>query len=131
MACRHCPASEPRCNATGLSFDPDEVRALLVGAARARQPLTYAEVLAAFGHRFTRPLMRQFCKALDAVDARCRAGGEPELAVLVVRQSDGLPGQGWWVAERGWQGPWEGPQARAHVAHLQARAFDFWRAPAG
>jgi len=114
-----------------LSFDPAEVQALLVAAARAGQPLTYAEALGALGHRFTRPLMRQFCKALDAVDARARATGEPELAVLVVRQSDGLPGQGWWVGERGYTGPWEGPLARAHVAGLQARAFAFWRSRPG
>jgi hypothetical protein len=109
-----------------LSFDPVEVRALLIAAARAGAPVTYAEAMAAFGHRFSRPMMRQFCKALDAVDERCRAAGEPELAVLVVRQSDGLPGQGWWAAERGYAGPWKGPEARAHVAALQRAAFARW-----
>lgn len=114
-----------------MSFDPAQVRALLVAAARTGQPLSYAEALGALGHRFTRPLMRQLCRALDAVDERARAAGEPELAVLVVRQSDGLPGQGWWVGRRDHEGPWEGPQARAHVRALQARAFDFWRNRAG
>ena len=45
--------------------------------------------------------MRQLCKTLGAVDEEAAARGEPELAVLVVRQSDGLPGQGWWVAGGG------------------------------
>lgn len=110
----------------GTAFDIDEVEALLIAAARAGTPLTYSDALAALGHRFTRPLMRQLCRALDEVDARARGRGEPELAVLVVRQSDGLPGQGWWLGERGYDGAWEGPAARAHVAGLQARAFAWW-----
>ncbi len=103
------------------------MRALLLACARAGQPITYAEALAAFGLPFSRPMMRQLCRALDAVDEGCRAEDQPELAVLVVRQSDGLPGQGWWVGRSDHRGPWEGPQARAHVAALQARAFAFWR----
>lgn len=109
-----------------MAFDVDEVEALLIGAARAGEALTYAEALAALGHRFTRPLMRQLCVALDAVDARGRGRGDPELAVLVVRQSDGLPGQGWWMGERGYTGPWHGPDARAHVTALQAKAERRW-----
>ena len=33
--------------------------------------------------------------------------------MLVVRQSDGLPGQGWWVGgakKHGYTGLWEGPE---------------------
>ena len=55
--------------------------------------------------------------------------GEPELAVLVVRQSDGLPGQGWWVGgakKHGYSGLWEGPGARRLINRLQAQAFDYW-----
>jgi len=55
----------------------------------------------------------------------------PELAVLVVRQSDGIPGQGWWVAggarSRGYTGPWEGPEAARFIARVQAETFTFWR----
>ena len=76
--------------------------------------------------------MRALCKVLGAVDEEAAKRGEPELAVLVVRQSDGLPGQGWWVAggasDHDYSGLWEGPQARALVGRLQARAFDYWRA---
>ena len=57
------------------------------------------------------------------------APGEPELAVLVVRQSDGLPGQGWWVAgakKHGYAGLWEGRAARKLIRKIQKRAFDYW-----
>lgn len=111
-------------------FDVNEVRNLLVAAAREERAVSYAEALACLGHRFTRPKMRSLCKALDAVDQRGEAEGEPELAVLVVRESDGLPGQGWWVGSSvryGHDGDWTGPGARALVRELQGRAFDYWR----
>jgi len=110
-------------------FDVDEVRALLIAAAREGRAVSYAETLASLGHRFTRPKMRSLCKALDAVDQAGEAAGEPELAVLVVRESDGLPGQGWWVGSSvryGHDGEWTGPDARALVRELQGRAFDYW-----
>jgi len=110
--------------------DPAEVRALLVAAAAAGHPLTYSELLALLGHGFSRPKMRALCKTLGAVDQEAAARGEPELAVLVVRQSDGLPGQGWWVAGGGgahdYSGPWEGPEAASLIRRLQQRTFDFW-----
>ena len=114
----------------GIS-DPAAVRAHLVVAAAAGQALTYSETLALLGHGFTRPKMRALCKTLAAVDAEAEARGEPELAVLVVRQSDGLPGQGWWVgggaAAHGYEGPWEGVDAAGFIARLQGEAFAFWR----
>ena len=65
------------------------------------------------------------------VDAEAELRGEPELAVLVVRQSDGLPGQGWWVSgggrQRGYEGPWEGPEAARFIAAVQAETFAFWQ----
>jgi hypothetical protein len=114
----------------GLLADPQEVRAILVAAARAGEPVTYSEVLALLGHRFTRPKMRALCKVLGAVDDEAAERGEPELAVLVVRQSDGLPGQGWWVAggaaNHGHEGSWDGPEAKRLVVRLQRQAFDYW-----
>ena len=69
--------------------------------------------------------MRALCKVLGAVDHDGAERGEPELAVLVVRQSDGLPGQGWWVdggaSSHGYTGPWEGPKARRLIDKLQRR----------
>jgi hypothetical protein len=110
--------------------DPDEVRAHLIAAATAGHALTYSELLEHLGYGFSRPKMRQLCKTLGAVDEEAAARGEPELAVLVVRQSDGLPGQGWWVAgggtAHGYEGPWEGPKAARFIKQLQQKAFDYW-----
>lgn len=109
-------------------FDPAEVRGLLIEAARARQVFTYGALLAILGHTFTRPLMRQLCKVLDRIDEDGRAAGEPGLAVLVVRQSDGLPGQGWWLSKGHdpWDGLFTGPDAAAFVQRHQQRCFDHW-----
>ena len=113
----------------GLLADPAEVRAILVAAARAGEAVSYCEVLALLGHHFSRPKMRALCKVLGHVDDEGEMRGEPELAVLVVRQSDGLPGQGWWVGgamKHGYKGEWEGPAAARLVRKLQKQAFDYW-----
>ena len=110
--------------------DPAEVRAHLIAAAAAGHALTYSELLEHLGYGFSRPKMRQLCKTLGAVDEDAASRGEPELAVLVVRQSDGIPGQGWWVAgggsAHGYQGPWEGPKAAKFIRGLQQKTFDHW-----
>jgi hypothetical protein len=113
----------------GLLADPREVRAILVASAQAGEAISYSEVLALLGHDFTRPKMRALCRVLGVVDDEAAERGEPELAVLVVRQSDGLPGQGWWVGgakKHGYKGLWEGPQAAKLIRKLQKRAFEFW-----
>ena len=113
----------------GLLADPAEVRAILVSAARAGEAITYSEVVGLLGHDFTRPKMRALCKVLGFVDDEAAERGEPELAVLVVRQSDGLPGQGWWIGgakAHGYAGQWEGPKAARLIREIQARAFEFW-----
>lgn len=114
----------------GLLADPQEVRRLLVASAQAREAITYSELLNALGHGFTRPKMRALCKVLTVVDDEAAERGEPELAVLVVRQSDGLPGQGWWVGGaamiHGHDGLWTGPEAQDLVRRLQGQAFDYW-----
>ena len=115
----------------GLLAEPAEVRAILVASAQAGQPIGYREVLELLGHHFTRPKMRALCKVLAFVDDEAEARGEPELAVLVVRQSDTLPGQGWWVGgakTHGYGGQWDGPQAAKLIRRLQAQAFDYWGA---
>ena len=92
--------------------------------------MSYAGLLDALGHRFTRPKMRALCRTLDAVDTQAIAAGEPAFAVLVVREADRLPGQGWWVGkvqEMGYQGLWTGEQAQAFVRKQQKRVFDYWR----
>jgi hypothetical protein len=113
----------------GLLADPSEVRAILLSAAKAGEAISYSEVLALLGHHFTRPKMRALCKVLCFVDDEAAQRGEPELAVLVVRQSDGLPGQGWWVAgarAHGYTGLWEGPKAAKLIRKLQRQTFDYW-----
>jgi hypothetical protein len=110
--------------------DADEVRAHLIAAAAAGHALSYSELLEHLGYGFSRPKMRQLCVTLGTVDNDATARGEPELAVLVVRQSDGLPGQGWWVAgggsAHGYVGPWEGPKAARFIRYLQQKTFDYW-----
>jgi hypothetical protein len=113
----------------GLLADPAEVRAILVASAKAGEPISYAEVLELLGHHFTRPKMRALCRVLAYVDDEAEECGEPELAVLVVRQSDGLPGQGWWIGgakKHGYTGPWEGPKATRLIRKLQRHAFQHW-----
>ena len=114
----------------GLLADPAEVRRLLIKSAAAGQAITYSELLNALGHAFTRPKMRALCKVLSVIDEEAAERGEPELAVLVVRQSDGLPGQGWWVGGvamlHGYEGLWTGPEAARLVKRLQRQAFDHW-----
>ena len=113
----------------GLLADPAEVRAILVSSARAGSSITYSEVLELLGHHFTRPKMRALCKVLATVDDEAEAKGEPELAVLVVRQSDRLPGQGWWVGgakKHRYTGRWEGPKATRLIRRVQKQAYEFW-----
>lgn len=121
--------------AAGSLADPEEVRVHLVAAARAGIALSYGELLEQLGYHFSRPKMRQLCAILGEVDAEAEARGEPELAVLAVRQSDGLPGQGWWVAgggrSRGYEGPWEGPEASRFIASVQAETFAYWQSENG
>ena len=115
--------------------DPEEVRAHLVAAAKGGIALTYSEMLERLGYAFSRPKMRQLCAVLTMVDEEAEARGEPELAVLVVRQSDRIPGQGWWVSggarSRGYEGPWEGPAASRFIAQVQAETFAYWQSRRG
>ena len=114
-----------------MGSTPTDVAAVLHAAARAGTALTYAEVLNALGFAFSRPKMRALCVALDDVDAAERGAGRPALAVLVVRASDGLPGQGWWLGRRDYAGAFTGAEAAAYVAARQRAVFDHWGAAAG
>ncbi len=108
-------------------FDVDEVEALMQGAARGGKAISYSEALMALGYRFSRPKMRALCVVLEAVDQRAAARGQPELAVLLVRESDRLPGQGWWVGRQDYVGEWTGGAAARFVVTLQQLAFTYWR----
>jgi hypothetical protein len=116
-------------DSAGLLADPAEVRAILIASAQAGEAISYSEVLALLGHHFSRPKMRALCKVLAYVDDEAEERGEPELAVLVVRQCDGLPGQGWWIGgakKHGYTGQWEGPKAARLIRKLQQEAFKHW-----
>lgn len=124
----------PSASGAGTIGDVALVRRLLVAAAREGRAVSYSELLGQLGHRFTRPKMRAVCRTLDVVDREAAAAGEPALAVLVVRESDRLPGQGWWIGARdahGHEGAWEGAEALSLVRELQGLAFDYWRGRSG
>lgn len=109
--------------------DVDELEKLLVAAARSRQSLTYAEVLAHFGMRITPRRVYALCRDLGAVCERNRARREPELAVLVVRKSDGLPGEGFFHSlwrDGAYDGPATGPAAAAFIRRETERVFAHW-----
>ena len=109
-------------------FPTDELEALLILKAGNGEAISYGEVFAWFGHRFQRFQVGQLCAALEEVDSRQRGQGRPELASLVVRQSDGLPGQGWWLSKGHdeWNGPFVGPEAAMFVKRHQQRCFSYW-----
>lgn len=110
-------------------YDIDELEALMQGTARAGLPISYSEALDNLGYAFSRPKMRALCVALGEVDRRAKSRKEPELAVLVVRASDKIPGAGWWVEknDRKYNGLWEGPEAYAYIRKIQEKAFAYWK----
>ncbi len=114
-------------------FPVEELEAWLIACARAGTSVTYGEAFHRFGLPFRRVQVGHLCAALEEVDRRQRAKGRPELACLVVRQSDRIPGQGWWLSKSHdpWDGPFEGPEARAFVERHQARAFALWQGMPG
>jgi len=105
--------------------DLDRLERVLVGAAREGRPVTYGQLLAYFGRRVTRITVGALCRDLARVERRREGQGWPDLACLVVRRSDGLPGEGYFAslrAEGAYDGPVEGPAAQAAIRERQARA---------
>lgn len=115
---------------TAAAFDIDRIEALLQQAARDGRDTSYSEILLNLGMRFSRPKMRTLCKILDEVDRRAETRGEPALAALVVRESDRLPGQGWWIGRRDYAGAWTGADARTYLNDIQRPIFAYWAARA-
>ena len=108
-------------------FDVELVEHLLIECAKLEVDISYSDALMALGTRFTRPKMRQLCRVLGQVDARASENGEPDLAVLVVRSGDRIPGDGWWVSRTNYRGDRTGDQAVNYVRRLQRKAFKYWR----
>jgi hypothetical protein len=114
--------------------DIDALEALLIDAARGRRSMTYAEVLAHFGIRITPRRVYALCRDLGAVSERNRARGEPELAILVVRKADRLPGEGFFHGywrDGVYDGPSTGPPAAAFIRAETERVFSFFAAERG
>jgi hypothetical protein len=111
----------------GSIADVALITRLLQDAAREARAVSYSELLMTLGFRFSRPKMRALCKTLEEIDRCGRACHEPELAALVVRESDRLPGQGWWTGRHDYKGKWEGADARAYLKTVQDRTFQYWR----
>jgi hypothetical protein len=112
--------------------DLDRLERALILAARERRPVTYGQLLGLFERRVTRINVAALCRDLGRVCERVEAAGGPDLACLVVRKSDGLPGDGYFAALRqdeGYDGPSVGPRAEALVRDRQERAFA-WYGPA-
>jgi len=105
--------------------DLDLLEGRLLTAARQGAPVTYGALLAFFERRVTPITVRALCRDLGRVCDRIEARGGPDLACLVVRASDGLPGTGYFQSVRGagrYDGPDTGETAARFVAAEQARA---------
>jgi hypothetical protein len=118
--------SDPAADISAL-HDVARIKSMLEQYAREGRAISYSELLLNLGFRFTRPKMRAVCKTLDKIDQLTAEENAPALAVLVVREGDGLPGQGWWTGRTDYRGEWIGPEAQAHVRNLQEVVFAYWK----
>lgn len=111
-------------------IDVIELEKVLQDVAKSGQPISYAALLGLFGFAFTRPKMRKLCNLVEEVDVIAREKGEPELSPLVVRQSDGLPGEGWFNERRfermGKDRTSDETDRKTIVMEAQAFAFRHW-----
>lgn len=102
----------------------------LLEAALAGRALTYGSLLAFFERRVTPVTVAALCRDLGRVGERIEAEGGPDLACLVVRSSDGLPGAGYFKSLReagAYAGPDTGPAAERYVRRAQRRAQAYAR----
>lgn len=106
--------------------DLDRLERLLIAAARERRPVTYGQLLAFFERRLTPITVRALCRDLGRVESRRQGAGWPDLACLVVRRSDGLPGEGYFESlrrEGAYAGPSTGPVAEEFLRARQAQVY--------
>ena len=105
--------------------DLDLLEHRLLAAALAGEPVTYGALLTFFERRVAPNNVRALCRDIGRVTSRIEAAGGPDLACLVVRASDGLPGAGYFKSLRDagrYAGADTGPDAEAFVASEQALA---------
>ncbi len=106
-------------------LDAEALERVLVRAAREGRTVSYRQLLAMADRRVGPANVRALVRVLAEVCRRSAAKGEPDLACLVVREKDRLPGEGFFTAEAATGEPLVGSR-RARVARAQAEAFAFW-----
>lgn len=114
--------------------DLDRLERVLIQAALEERPVTYGQVLAFFGWKVTQITVGALCRDLGRIDERRAGEGWPDLACLVVRKSDGLPGEGYFTSIRdsgAYAGPSIGPPAVAFIRARQSRATHWARSREG
>ena len=77
-------------------------RAALIVAAMRRTTLTYGELAQAVDLDPDVPLSHHINRVLRLVASGCGDRGEPSLAVLVVNQKTGHPGEGFVAGQEAW-----------------------------
>lgn len=104
----------------------DEMRQLMIEAARRNQIITYSELCAALKTAYLHYHSPQIVKLLDEIGAIEHAAGRPILPAVVVGKQSGIPGAGYFKIAG------ERPQAEGSVdpkaiweADLQL-VFDYW-----
>jgi len=110
--------------------DIDRLVRVLVKAAAEERTLTYGQLLAFFDRRVTPVTVAALCRDLGHACRRIEAEGGPDLACLVVRKSDGLPGEGYFTAcraEGSYDGPTTGAEAERFIRTRQQAAFAYAR----
>lgn len=120
--------NDRRCWTSEL-VDIDALEDLLIEAAKSRRTLAYSDVLRHFDKRVTPIRVFALCRDLGFVSERNRARGEPELAVLVVRKTDRLPGEGFFKGpwkDGSYDGPATGPKAKAYIERLTQTVFAYF-----
>lgn len=106
--------------------DLDRLERALIQTARERRAVTYGQLLGLFERRVTPILVAALCRDLGKQAERRAGAGWPDLACLVVRRSDGLPGEGYFDSlrrEGAYAGPSVGPAAEAFLRGRQEQAY--------
>lgn len=93
----------------------DEMRAILIGMARQRATITYADLAATITTAHLHHRAPHFHRLLREMDADETRAGRPSLAALVVRKDSGIPGAGFFA---------DLPVSDGQSADLEA----YWRA---
>ena len=108
-------------------LDHAEFERILINAARAGHPLTYQQILSHFGRPIGPVMVRALCADLGHVCRRLEPLGLRDIACLVVRKSDGLPGAGYFgylKDEEGYDGPATGIMASLEIQRRQEIIYD-------